>query len=243
MSKIIKTALSVLLTLVTMSPQSVVAFRNFASAADKAIETVIAAGELNRIHIRNGEIMEVIGDESKYSLYWSGDWRNLFIRPKVEPGEIISLSLIFAGGRAQDVRFTVGDTAAQTICINVGNSGIAAAGDCVTGMAGQNLKAEISAMMRAMIGGVKGKYYRFSSKRTLQKTEKWLITQRLGYRYKDLSGAVLMVKGLGSQPVSLREEDFKGLFKGTIAIHLGSSLLQPGAVVDVFIITRESYAR
>ena len=46
------------------------------------IETVIGANELNRIGVVGGEIIEVIGDENKYALYWSGDWRNLFIKPK-----------------------------------------------------------------------------------------------------------------------------------------------------------------
>ena len=79
----------------------------FTYSGDKKIETVIAANELNRIGVVGGEIIEVIGDENKYALYWSGDWRNLFIKPKVEVGEIIELSLIMPQGGAQDIRFTV----------------------------------------------------------------------------------------------------------------------------------------
>ena len=76
----------------------------FKYSGDKKIETVIAANELNRIFVSGGEIIEVIGDENKYALYWSGDWRNLFIKPKVEVGEIIELSLIMPQGGAQAVR-------------------------------------------------------------------------------------------------------------------------------------------
>src|SRR5271170_5254135 len=92
---------------------SAYASTEFKYSGDKKIETVIAANELNRIGVVGGEIIEVIGDENKYALYWSGDWRNLFIKPKVEVGEIIELSLIMPQGGVQDIRFTVGDTAAQ----------------------------------------------------------------------------------------------------------------------------------
>ena len=52
------------------------------------IEGIIGAGGVNRIQVIGSEIMEVVGDESKYSLYWSNDWQNLFITPKTEVGHL-----------------------------------------------------------------------------------------------------------------------------------------------------------
>lgn len=214
----------------------------FTYSGDQKIETVIASNELNRIGVVGGEIIEVIGDENKYALYWSGDWRNLFIKPKVEVGETIELSLIMPSGMAQDIRFTVGDMAAQTIFINLGSEPRSSLlGKGFTPLADYQLKLEIASMMRAMIEGVKGKYYVIGSKRILYRAKQRLITQEKAYRYKDLSGAVLSVKNLTSKSLTLLESDFKNLFKNPIAINLGSSLIKNGTSAQVFIITKESH--
>lgn len=222
---------------------SSVASTVFSFSPNKKIEVVIAAGVLNRIKITNGEVMEVIGDENKYSLYWSGDWRNLFIKPKVEVGETIELSLITSSGDAQDMRFTVGDLLAQTIFINMGNS--AREPSPVNGnfylLSDPELKLEISSMMRAMIEGVKSKYYITGNKRILQQTKQQLITQEKAYRYKNLSGAVLTVKNLTSKSLALFESDFKNLLKNCIAINLSSSVIGCKGSAQVFIVTREAH--
>lgn len=236
-----KLSLSVKLLLITFVC-SVCASTEFKYSGNKKIETIIAANELNRIFVSGGEIIEVIGDENKYSLYWSGDWRNLFIKPKVEVGETIELSLIMPQGGAQDIRFTVGDTAAQTIFINLGSE-IKSSLSCngVTKLANKQLKSEISAMMRAMIENEKGKYYVTNVKRTLKQSKQRHITQQLSYRYRDLSGGVLSVKNFTSKSIDLLESDFSNLFKNTVAINLESCVIKPQATIRVFIITREAH--
>ena len=199
---------------------------------NEKIEVIIGANELNRIGLVGGEIIEVIGDENKYSLYWSSDWRNLFIKPKVEVGETIELSLIMPQGDVQDVRFNVGDTTAQTIFINLGSK--------LKFSLNMQLKHEIALMMKAMCDGEKGKYYVTNVKRTLKQNKQQFVIQNLAYKYRDLSGAVLSVKNLTSKSLDLLEFDFKNLFKNTIAINLGSSVIKPRAAVQVFIITRET---
>ena len=235
-----KLFLSVKLLLITFVC-SVCASTEFQYSGDKKIETIIAANELNRIGVVGGEIIEVIGDENKYALYWSGDFRHLFIKPKVEVGETIELSLIMPQGGAQDIRFTVGDTFAQTIFINLCSEiKSSLSGNGVTKLANNRLKSEIAAMMRAMIENEKGKYYVTSVKRTLKQSKQRLITQHLSYRYRALSGGVLSVKNLTAKSVDLLESDFSNLFKNTVAINLESCVLKPQATIRVFIITREN---
>lgn len=78
----------------------------------------------------------------------------------MEVGEIIELSLIMPQGGAQDIRFTVGDTSAQTIFINLGSELKSSPPiNDVTILANTQLKSEIASMMRAMIEGEKSKYY------------------------------------------------------------------------------------
>jgi len=234
-----KLSLSIKLLLIIFAC-SVCASVEFKYSGNKKIETVIAANELNRIGVVGGEVIEVIGDENKYALYWSGDFRNLFIKPKVEVGETIELSLIMPQGGAQDIRFTVGDSGARTIFINLGSelkSSLSASG--VTSRTNPQLKSEIALIMRAMIEGEKSKYYVTNVKRTLQQTKERLITQHLSYRYRDLSGGCLSVKNLTAKPLNLRETDFSNLFKNTVAINFESNVIKPQGTIRVFIITKE----
>ena len=214
------------------------ASQNFMFSEAKKIEAVISEVELSRIAITGGEIMEVIGDESKYSLYWSGDWRNLFIKPKVEAGERIELSLIASHGKAQDIGFNVAAVSGQTIFINMGNSARDSSNSLVS-IPDPRLKSEIASMMRSMIEGVKGKYYVVGNKRVVKQSKELLIKQSASYRFRDLSGAVLLVKNLTSKPLTLNEPDFKNLFSRPLAINLSSNVLKKGETTSVYIITRE----
>lgn len=222
-------------------PWPAYAATQFNYSGNTKIEASIATNELNRIGVVGGEIIEVIGDENKYTLYWSGDWRNLFIKPKVEIGETISLSLIMPGGQVQDIRFTALDMASQTILLNLQNRTIvpSLANSDVLPHFDPQLKSAVAGMMRAMIEGEKGKYYVMDVKRLLRKTKRQLITQTTGYRYGDLRGAILSVKNLTSEPLTLHEEEFNDLLKNTIAITLGSNVLPGKASTQLFIITRE----
>lgn len=167
----------------------------FNYSGDEKIEASIAAGELNRIGVIGGEIVEVVGDENKYAIYWSSDWRNLFIKPKVEVGETIEISLIIPGGYAQDIRFTVLDMASHTILLNLHNKGIRSSlTNKMLPYFDQKLESEMVLMMRAMIEGVQGKYYVMEAQRTLRKNKQQLVHQIRWYRYGDLSGVVLLVK-------------------------------------------------
>ncbi len=212
----------------------------------KHIEAIIAAAQLNRIQFDGGDLMEVVGDESKYSLYWSGDYRNLFIRPKVEVGEIIELSLVLAGGAAQDVRFTVGDVTAQTIFINKKSilQNFAINNNHLEPLSKQ-LKSEIALMLRAMIADDKGKYYVMNIKNVLQTglQTSLAVTQLKTYRYQDLSGAVLKVTNNSNQLVELQEREFSHIFKATIAVNIENRSLLPKSVSRIFIITRENHAQ
>ena len=215
----------------------------------KHIEAIIAAAQLNRIQLDGGDLMEVVGDESKYSLYWSGDYRHLFIRPKVEVGEIIELSLVLAGGMAQDVRFTVGDVTAQTIFINKKSTlqNFAINNNRLEPLSKQ-LKSEIALMLRAMIADDKGKYYVMNiGKQTNLQTglpaTNLQVTQLKTYRYQDLSGAVLKVTNNSNQLVELQEREFSHIFKATIAVNIENRSLLPKSVSRIFIITRENHAQ
>lgn len=252
--------------LLSLKPFSAMATSEFTLNPKGRIEGIIGAGGVNRIQVSGSEIMEVVGDESKYSLYWSGDWRNLFITPKTAVGETVDVSLILIGGQAQDMRLTVGDVEAQTIFLvtNLGaNSADNSAAHSTQNSGSQHsatsflsdhsfkhsyskalsdkqLKLEIASMMRAMIEDIQGKYYVSNLKRTITKNKEMLVTQSKSYRYKDLSGARLNIKNLTSKPILLSEEHIGNLFKGFIAINLPISSVLPRSKVTAFIITRDN---
>jgi hypothetical protein len=189
--------------------------------------------------------MEVVGDESQYQLYWSGDYRNLFIAPKVEVGKTIELSLVLAGGKVQDIRFTVVKTAAQTIFINTNEGETHLSPDSSnkrTYLLSKALKLEIPAMMRAMIAGkdMNGKYYIIDAKRTVLKNGQMTINQTSAYRYLDLNGAILSVQNTSGKLLKLSKEDFKSIFKDSVAISIETGFLKAKAKSRVFVITRSS---
>jgi len=95
-----KSLFSLLALFLFLSPAlTAMSSTEFSFSPTKTIQTAIAYGQINRIQVRNGEIMEVIGDENQYQIYWSGDYRNLFIAPKLEVGKTIELSLVLAGAK------------------------------------------------------------------------------------------------------------------------------------------------
>ena len=211
----------------------------------KKIEAVIAAGELNRIAIFRGEITEIIGDESKYSIHWSSDYRNLFIYPKVDVGENIELSLIMSGGIAQDIRFTVGDCTSRTIFLsNLGRDDFIGAASTTSHKYSEipslQLKSEIDNMMRSMLLEVKGKYYVLDIKRTLSKNKDLYISQEKAYRYKNLSGAVLSVQNRIKENLAIKESDILGYFNNVVAINIGQRLLPAKAKMQILVITQEA---
>lgn len=220
--------------LVLALPVIVKANTEFKFTPRAKLEVQISSDELNRIEVNGGDIMEVVGDEGKYSLYWSSDWRNLFIKPKVPAGEPFELSLIFSGGLAQDIRFTAGDTTAKTIRLDLGKSETSK----------PSLQLKVTAMMKAMFEDkpraedVRGKYYITETNRVIKTTPQFQITQIKTYRYKDLNGAVAIVKNLSKATVQLSEEDFSRLFKDTLAITLKSFDLAPKAKTLLFIVTK-----
>ncbi len=210
----------------------------------KKIETVIGAGLLNRIHIDFATIMEVVGDESRYSIHWSGDYRNLFIFPKVEVGETIEVSFIMSGGVAQDVIFTVGDCDSKSIILR--NKDKASTkyknlnSQKTLSILDHELKYEINKMLRAMFIGDKDKYYVIDTKRIIAKNNKLLIKQEKAYRYKSLTGAVLSVKNKSTNIIRIEQSDIQHIFHNPIAVNIKQRIIQPKALAQILVVTKDS---
>jgi len=213
---------------------SAIASTEFTFNPKQKIEAVVAAHELNRIQLNGGEVMEVIGNEDKYSLQWSSDYRNLFVSPKVEVGETIELSLVFAGGEAQDIRFTVGDITAQTIFVN----NVAA-----DSRINETLRTEVNRLMKTMMMDVNDKYYVIDDKRLLLKEQETVIRQLKTYRYEklNLSGVVLQVKNRSRKIIEVQEEKVRKFFKNILAINMKTSFLSPKGECMAFIVIRDSH--
>jgi hypothetical protein len=241
-----KSLLFSLLMFLFLSPAlTAMSSTQFTFSPTQVIQTAIAYGQVNRIQVTSGEIMEVVGDENQYQLYWSGDYRNLFIAPKVEVGKTIELSLVLAGGMVQDIRFTVVKTAAQTIFINTNEGGTHLSPDSSNKNASllpKALKLEIPAMVRAMAASksMAGKYYVINANRMVFGNSQMNINQTQAYRYLDLSGAVLIVQNTSGKLLKLSKEDFKSIFKDSVAISIETTSLKPRARSRVFVITRNN---
>jgi len=214
----------------------------------RKIEAVIASGEINRINTGSMEVMEIVGDESKYSIYWSSDYRNFFIFPKVAVGELIEISLVAAGGVTQDIRFTVGDCSAKSIFLKRAKekgeefpplSSASAIENADHLLPSYNLKYEIDAMISHMQIEEDGKYYVSNNKRTISQDRKLLLRQDKSYRWKDLSGAVLTAKNKGRKSLPLNEEEIKSKFSNVVAVNFTAKEIGSKGTSKIFVITRE----
>ena len=221
--------------------------KEYSITPNKRIEAVIAGGELNRIYTGSLEIMEIVGDESKYSLHWSSDYRNFFIFPKVEVGEIIEISLVTSGGITQDIRFTVGDCSARSIFLSKGIDNAKNSSNFPYESEYQdqtnlnhNLKYEIDAMIRSMQIEDEGKYYVLDNKRIISHDKQLLIKQEKSYRWKNINGAVLTLKNKTRKIVSLSEEDIKSKFANVVAANLYQKELSPRGSTKMLVITKEA---
>lgn len=205
------------------------------------LELVIGQNEPNRIQLNKAEVLDIVGDEAKYGLYWSSDRCHFFIVPKAAVGEIISISLILAGGLAQDIRFTVGDIPAQTVLINMDSKKKNVILNEANPLADRILRDEITSMMRAMMADNKGKYYVATSDRnlSLQVPDKnlWVFEEKV-YRYKDLAGVVLKVRGKNKGLTEVKASDFSNIFSKVLAVSVENPLLARNQKGRVFVVTR-----
>lgn len=186
----------------------------------KRVEAVIGAQTINRIEVAS-EILEIVGDELKYQVVVSKDYKQIFITPKVEVGEIVDLSVVMVGGLVQDLRLTVGDVPARTIILvdlkNKGQSQQITSSD-QTKLSKQD--KEIAEVLQHMHDNEKGKYnIKLMQRNILQSLEKRII-QKASYRYKEYIGVILEIENLTKQSLLLNKDELKDLFKGSVALYL-----------------------
>ena len=185
----------------------------------KTIEALLAFGKMNRIKLEGGlELLDVVGDESKYKLYRSSDSSNIFVVPTLPVGEILQMSFVMVGGQAQDVRFTISDATSNTIFIG-------------TDLAQRKLELQmefslkVDQMLEAMTDGRRDKYYVIDhdleplvalGEKGLSGRNQLDIYKLKTYKMKELTGLVLLVKNNTKTAIQLGVSDFKGIFKGEV---------------------------
>jgi hypothetical protein len=81
------------------------------------IKAYIGTKSQNRINFGNYGIKEIIGDDRLYQVIHDTQGHNLFIIPKTPAGEVIDITIVSNGNKAQDLSLKVIDDLGQTIVI------------------------------------------------------------------------------------------------------------------------------
>ena len=194
----------------------------------------IGKSGLNRITMLPHKIVSVAGDSSEYKLQSDADGSSIFVMPLADIGKDIELSLRSDIGEIRDLNLKVVSGRGRTIKLhNASKLDLAA-------LEKQEVQNMISAMQKKVRGG-----YRVRKHKRLIKNEHNLnIIQKASYSYKDLSGAVLLVRPLkSSRKKDLKASDvnhlmFNNLFKGTLAVSIEDNVSDKG--VMVFVVTKNN---
>jgi hypothetical protein len=221
-----------------MTSLSSYAAQGLSFTLEEKIKASISAKNLNRIAFGINPFSQIIGDESKYSIFTDTFGMNLFITPKVPAGETFELSVINVAGQVIDFALQVKDIEGQIINIyeqKPENIKIISSG------------AEIAEMLKHMIQDEQGKYYvkHINRKLTAKVPDDLEIIQDRTYRYRDLTGARLFVKaGKGSKgskgivgTIELNDTAFMKLFNNTKAVSIEEKSVSKSKSCYVWIVT------
>ncbi len=196
----------------------------------------ISDSGINRLHFANSRIVKIVGDSNQYGAILSDNGSDLFFTSKVPIGEIINLSLLFAGGEVVDLRVHVKKMIAPAI-INV-NLSVSKSKELQT-------KEEIKEMISKMALRLKGKYFVEPKERTIVLANRpdLTLTQYVSYRYGDLMGVGFNYSSnnknkSGNKNIieHLSPEELRGVFKEILAISVAPSSLKAGNQGRVFVV-------
>lgn len=211
-------SISVLAIIFTM----VVAFTAYmpVSFAGELITAPISKGGINRISAFPYHIKEIIGDKSKYEFLSSGDGSNIFIVPKVKLGDQLELAVITSNGSIYDLLLEVQKDSAPTIHLK------ALKENHSRYLSYNKTDEQVLKMISHMSSGNYGNYHVQNTHRNIANNLGLRIRQTQVWRFDNLIGAVINIRNLSRNTKSLKENDFKSLFKQTKAISIiGGNIL------------------
>ena len=224
-----------------ISPASTAAGLDFIHNPKASIRAKISETAPTRINFGGYQITEVIGDENKYKIITDSAGLNVFITPKVASGSIIPLTLIAGSGKIQDLLLEVSEEEKLPRSLIISDlRKINALSNCdsVT-----EPKDEAKQMLDAMIEdeNPQDKYYVAQLKRklTLPSLPMLFIIQDKSWRFKNLTGARLVITNKGKVAINLQEKHISSIFKGAKFVTIETKLLNEGASTKSWIVTEE----
>ena len=190
----------------------------------KRLDINISQDGMNRIEAKNFEILEIIGDESSYDIYWYGN--NFFIYPK---DDVIDLTLVDISGNSQDLRLNVKDIdSTSTILTKSKNIGKTPLENILDDIKKDKIKDFFTLNLK-----VKPKYIKNTK----------IYTDKL-YHYKQLNIIELNLKNSKRQTANISVSELASKFNDVITVvsNTGQNIqtisLPPKSSTKLFVITR-----
>ena len=193
---------------------------------DDKINAKISATGLNRISNPPYQIIQVTGDDTKYSLKSDDDGANIYLMPIVKRGEHIELILKNNIGQSHDLVLEVAHIKGQSLVIDSKSSNSTTAPN------------DLVPMFTAMKENLAGKYYVKNLKKELAPLGQLQVMQTQLYKWKDISGGVFEIANKTKTFLPLDIELLQKRFINVEAYWTEQSYLNPREKTRVFIIQR-----
>ncbi len=193
---------------------------------DQRLKIKISKTGLNRISNPPYKIIQVTGDDSKFSIKYDEDGTNIYFMPIVKIGEFCEISIKNNAGLVQDLVLEVSNIKGKSVIID----------SKITSKLQESQKENISEMMRAMRDNVEDKFYVQTHQQILCNTCSLTVEQKKIYKYKNLVGGVFEIKNHHKKDVSLNLSEFIDRFDNVKAYYGSNQMMKRGAISRVLIV-------
>lgn len=197
-----------------------------ANEPERIVHKISKSG-LNRITNPPYTIAQVTGDEGSYKLKYDEDGQNIYLIPLLKVGEKIELSLKNNSGFVQDLELEVANISGQTIYIDGYKS---------PAFSSENLKSNLSLMLKAMKHNKTDKFYVQNINNKLGVIDGLELLQTKLYRWENLKGGVFLIKNNTKKNYVLDLKKLEAKFDNVLVSYIDNLTIAPKEIRRIFII-------
>lgn len=197
----------------------------------RQVQIDVASNKVNRINFDNFRVIKLIGNISSFTGILSDQGSDLFIAPKIPPGNRVEFSAMLSSGDIIDFSLNVvkGETPSLVKLKFSGNKNVKG-------------KSEALQMIEAMCIGKTDKYYVQNSvyKIEIPPLPEVKATAVSSYRFGNLRGIVLILENTDRRKaLEVTADKLAASFAKVVAIHVRESLLPAKGKMRVYMVFKE----
>ncbi len=192
---------------------------------DTRIDAIISLHQLNRIKVLDDRIMQVFGDEDKFSVETDTENGQIFIKPKDE--KPLFLTITTENGDSIDLALNPVEMDAQTIVLKTMPL------EQKLPLRTEPLTKRIVDLIRAMNEGIAIDGFRILKAIKEEQLGSLGLELKSIYQGEDMNGEIWIVKNISNKTQHLREKSFATELN-ILALSVKTDILEPNASTTLF---------